>query len=493
MKATRHRAFQPRTTARTPLQTIALARDICLELEDHSCVTKSAVALFGNKLSSDPSAQAARLAEQFIGQNALLFQLLEVSIQRDYDGKDLLLHIESGSAIGAVPLVSPLTAKPDFGLVIQPRFQWAGIGPMLSEMGWLITPTPLRLPLMKRSERRVPPWVLSLMVLARLKALLDRLERRFEFTTEVRSSPKGNVDWTQYATRQMPQGNFLSVPCTFPDLRDDRKLKSAIRFTLEKQRTSLEAQQGHGAFILRLTAYAESLLRKVDTVPSRRPETRDTASWLRRPMRAESFVEGLQAIDWTVEDRGLAGLSDLEGIPWKMPMEQFFEAWVETVMLCVARQIGGNLKSGRKRETVSPISWEPPYLGSQRSLIPDVVLEIDDTTYIVDAKYKRHFEELQQSPWHEQNTNLQESHRADLLQVLAYANLSNTENVVCCLVYPCSEETWASLTKRDRLFHQAEIQSRGRHVRVWLTAVPMGASADTVAGPICAKIRVSQA
>ena len=32
-------------------------------------------------------------------------------------------------------------------------------------------------------------------------------------------------------------------------------------------------------------------------------------------------MEGMQAIDWTVEERGLAGLSDLEGIPWTMPME----------------------------------------------------------------------------------------------------------------------------------------------------------------------------
>src|SRR4051812_45529008 len=227
MKASpRRRALHPRGS--TPLQTIRPTHDICLELKDQSRVTRSALAFFGNKASADPAGQAARLADQFITQNAPLFELLQVSIQRDYDGKDLLLHINSGSAIGAVPLVSPLTARPDLGLVIQPRFPWAGIGPMLAEMGWLISPTPLRLPLLKRSERRVPPWVLSFMVLARIKALLDRLERRFELTAEVRSAPKGNIDWTQYATRQMPRGDFLSVPCAFPDLRDDRHLKGAI-------------------------------------------------------------------------------------------------------------------------------------------------------------------------------------------------------------------------------------------------------------------------
>ena len=85
--------------------------------------------------------------------------------------------------------------------------------------------------------------------------------------------------------------------------------------------------------------------------------------WLRRPMRTDSFVEGLEAIDWTVEERGLAGLSDFEGIPWTIPMEQFFEAWVETVMRSVARQMGGTLKVGRRRETVSPSPGSHPTLG----------------------------------------------------------------------------------------------------------------------------------
>jgi 5-methylcytosine-specific restriction endonuclease McrBC regulatory subunit McrC len=353
------------------------------------------------------------------------------------------------------------------------------------EMGWLISPTPLRLPLLKRSERKVPPWVLAFMVLARLKNLLDRLERRFELTSEVRSAPKGSIDWTQYATHQLPRGNFLSVPCTFPDLRDDRQLKGAI----EKQLRSIETQHAQGSFIHVLIALAESLLRRVDNVPSRRPGTHEVETWLKRPMRTDVFIEGLQAIDWTVEERGLAGLSDLEGIPWTMPMEQFFEAWVETVMRNVARNLGGTIKAGRKRETVSPLAWDPPYLGSQRSLVPDMILELEGTSFIVDAKYKRHWEELQEGAWHEQSTRLHDQHRADLLQVLAYANLASTKDIVCCLIYPCSQRTWESLANRGRLFHQAELPNRGRRVRVWLTAIPMGAAASVVAAPFSRQMR----
>lgn len=452
-------------------------------------MTRSAVELFDTKELSNPQAQAARLAEQFIQQNRHILELVQVGVRRDYDGKDLLLHLESQSMVGAVPLLSPLTARPDLGLVIQPRFPWAGIGPMLAEMGWLISPSPLKLPTLKRSERRVPPWVLSFMVLTRFKALLDRLERRFEVTSETRDSPKGTIEWSRYATQQMPRGAFLSVPCTFPELRDDQELKGAIRFAVEKQLRSLETQLGQGTFVHRLIAFAESLLWRVRGVAARRPMAGVVQSWLRKPMRTEVFSEGMQAIDWTVEERGLAGLSDLDGIPWTMPMEQFFEAWVETVMGKVALRTGGSLRGGRRRETVAPLSWEPPYLGSQRSLIPDLILEFEHSAVIVDAKYKRHWEELQDGGWSGQDEELRRQHRADLLQVLAYAHLVNARDVVCCLVYPCSLSTWDSLARRDRLFHQAELPHRGRRVRVWLTAVPMSGAPEQVAAVFAERVR----
>jgi 5-methylcytosine-specific restriction endonuclease McrBC regulatory subunit McrC len=108
---------------------------------------------------------------------------------------------------------------------------------------------------------------------------------------------------------------------------------------------------------------------------------------------------------------------------------------------------------------------------------------------VVDAKYKRHWEELQEGRWHERSDELREQHRADLLQVLAYANLVSNREVVCCLVYPCSLTTWESLARRGRLFHQSELPNRGRRVRVWLTAVPMSAAIERVTTPFHDQLR----
>ena len=54
-------------------------------------------------------------------------------------------------------------------------------------------------------------------------------------------------------------------------------------------------------------------------------------------------------------------------------MEQFFEAWIETIAGHIIRNIGGQLRAGRKRETITHISWDPPFTGSQKHLLPDII------------------------------------------------------------------------------------------------------------------------
>jgi len=484
----RRNRHSPRTVPLLgPLQT----KQVCLELKDHSVVRWSAVDFFRLQSVRDPHAQAARFADQFERQNRAIMSLLDVRMGRDYNGSDVSLLIQAGSAVGAVPLISPSTAQPDYGLVVQPRFPWKGIGPMLAEMGWRISPVPLRLPLLHRSERRVPIWVLSFMILTRLNALLDSLDRRFEFVSEVRRAPRGRVDWAGYAIKSIPHAKLLSVPCTFPDLRDDRLLQGAVRYSATRQLRALETQKEHGAFIHRLMDFAQRVLQRVQHVPPHIPSPITLGAWLQRPMRTDHFIEGLQAIEWTVEERGLAGLSDLQGIPWRMPMDQFFEAWMELIFRAVARRTGAQVRVGRKRETTHPINWEPPNVGSQKSLVPDIWLEWESTTLIVDAKYKRHWEELQQQGWSGMQEELREQHRNDLLQVLAYANLARTGRVIACLAYPCSADTWESLRDRGRLIHRADVIARPRSLQLWLTAVPMSMNMEFVAGPLAEQVRAA--
>ena len=454
----------------------------CLETTDSTTFRQSATFLVLDlaTMARDPQAQLARLANQFIRQNQGILDQFGVLAEMAYDGSNVDLIFRTSTRIGALPLVSPKSGRPDFGLVIQPRFGWQGIGPMLSEMGWRIIPQPLRLPMLPRSDRKIPPWVLSTIVLLRLRALLDRLQRRFEFSEADCRAPRGSVRWAEYATERLPLARFLSVPCRFPDLRDDQELKAAIHFALRRQLLSLESQRQSGIVVLRLIDLCLALVERVRQVTPQEPGRRRIQSWQRGPLKQEVFFSGVQAIEWTVEGNGLAGLSDLQGLPWIMSMEEFFEAWVETIFARVARHSGGQLRVGRKRETISPILWNPPYVGSQKYLLPDLVLERENETLIIDAKFKGHWEELQRGRWGELDDTLREHHRADLLQVLAYSTVATSQTISSCLVYPCTLATWEFLKREGRIVHRGSLRAGSRSIGLLLTAVPMVARLDEV-------------
>lgn len=454
-------------------------------LDDNSELSTSAAEFFHlDKSLADPNSASAKLAEQLITQNRPIFSLAGIDCKSEFNGHQVSLHLKTGNTIGAIPLISPVSGKADYGLIVKPRFSWGGIGSMLGTMGWRVAPIPLKLSNFRGSERSIPPWVLSSMILFRIDHLLKTMGRKFDVVTEVRRVPRGQVRWNEYATRSMPTGDFLAVPCTFPDLRQDRHLRGTIRYCLERIIEALQTQAEHGPFVHRLIELAQHLLLQVSDIPVFIPAATQMEAWLRRPLKTEFYVDGLQALQWTIEKRGLAGASKLEGIPWIMHMEQFFEAWLETVFHSIARTTGALLRVGRLRQTTRPISWDPPYTGSQKSLVPDLWLQWGSTTLIVDAKYKRHFEELQSHTWEAIEATWKEQHRNDLLQVLAYANLAEARTIVSCLVYPCTPATWNYLNQAGKLFHKAELTVGERALHLWMTAAPMKAAVAEVSAPI---------
>lgn len=474
-----------RSFIRNPIVPIKPGESPCFEVADSSMARLPAVSFLKGNLPREPQSQAARLAKHFIRQNQGILKNFGISAGLDYDGSSVDVVLQTGTRVGAIPLLSPTSGKPDYGLIIKPRFDWPGIGSMLGKMGWRVVPSLLQLPLLPRSDRKIPQWVLSTTILLRIKELLECLERRFELTESNLQAPRGSVLWSRYITSSISAARFLDVPCRYPDLRDDRELMAAVHFTLRKQLASLEGQRNAGAFVLQLIGICQSLLERVRSVAPKQPSAITIGAWYRGAVRTRVFRDGLQAMEWAIEDRGLAGLGDMQGLPWVMSMEEFFEAWMETVAAVLARRIGGVLHVGRKRETIAPLIWDPPYIGSQKYLLPDLTLERlsargEKETIIFDAKYKGHWEDLNQERWGRLDEELRERHRADLLQVLAYSTLSEASRITSCLVYPCQKHTWESLKKRGMLYHRASLNAGRRSVNLVLMAIPMEAEVEEV-------------
>jgi hypothetical protein len=426
----------------------------------------------------DPSVTAELLANSLVRANVGLLRDFGVDADVRRSEGATVIALRTSTRIGAVPLVSPVTGRPDFGLVIEPRFAWTSIGDVLSYTGFKVIPRLLPLPELPLSDRRIPSWVLSSVVLHRLQELLDRLTRRFTISSADHPAPKGSVDWAEYSGRRIPTGRALDVPCRFPDLRDDEALRSAIHFTLRQHQGSLLGQRSGGVIVLKLLTLCEQLLSRVAGTPPSRPKWTQLSAWRRLPIGSAVYREGLQAIEWTTEERGLAGLSELAGLSWQLDMENFFEAWVETIAERVAACAGARLRSGRKEQTRIALDWRPPRLGAQRSLVPDLVVERPDCTMVIDAKYKSHAEEIRISGWNRLDDVIRERHRADLLQVLAYSTLFDAPRVIACLVYPCLPETYTSLHDRGQLVSRAMVPAGGRQIELLLATAPIGTDAN---------------
>ena len=429
-------------------------------------------------------------AENFLSANRPGLEALAVQPRLVPGISEIGLELRPGGVVGAVPLRAPDTRRVAGGIVVRPRFGWGGVGQLLQEIGWSASPTLLEMPLVSGAAREVPPWVLAGPILQRLGRLLQDVKRDFRLVEQVRQSPRGQVLWARYVGEQMARGAFHQLPCRFPELGPDALLRAYLRWGIERVYRSLIPFGAVDVVARQLAGVAEGLLFELRDVPVRAPDRHTMDRIVGMAMTglpSEVLRRGLQVLGWIMDERGLAGTSESDGLAWSLPMHELFERWVEHLMRVWARGFGGEVRSGREAETVIPIQWSAPSSGpgnrfsapsagvlrSLGSLVPDLVVRHGDRVWVIDAKYKGHFEELDEERWAELAAEIQEDHRHDLHQVLAYAGLFHGATVTAALVYPMRLETWERLAATGRNVAAAAVTGGGREVRLALVGVPL--------------------
>ncbi|MBM3298444.1 MAG: hypothetical protein FJ012_11490 [Chloroflexi bacterium] len=292
---------------------------------------------------------------------------------------------------------------------------------------------------------------------------------------EVLLQPRGDIVWGKYVRASLARGAWHHVPCRFPDLTADPTLRRHIRWALERIHRSLLAVGVSDLVALSLAAIAVRLIESLgDVVPLMpRKEELDRRVMGYR-MLGETLRRGIEAISWIVDERGLGGRSASDGLPWVLHLEKLWEGYVESVYRKEAADSGGEVRVGRLGETVFPLNWSDPTHRTLGHLVPDIVIKKGRAIHLVDAKYKAHLTEVEESGWRQFEDETREAHRADLHQILAYASLYDAEEVIATLVYPLRYPTYAALRERNRDRSHAELFHGGRTVRLELRGLPFG-------------------
>ena len=417
-------------------------------------------------------------AESFVRLNEAALGALDARLEVFASADGAPVRVVPGGRVGAVPLRSAQTGHVAGGFIVKPRFEWAGMGRVLVETGWAASPEFLDLPLVPGSGREIPPWVLAGPVLTRIEALLRSLKRGYRDEEEVLRHPRGRIVWPRYLAESMVRGRWDRLPCRFPDLGQDPKLRRHARWVLERVRADLVAVGGSDPVAVFLAAAAGRLIELLADVaplaPSRDDLRRSLGGGRGQGLLDEPVRRGIEAFAWVVEERGLGGGRELDGLAWALPLDRLWEAYVEGVVRREAARTGGEVRVGRLGQTTFPLEWSDPTHRSLGHLVPDIVVRHGRRVQIVDAKYKAHLAELDEAGWRRFTEETKSEHRADLHQVLAYAALYDADEVTATLVYPLRPATWEALRRRGRDVARAELVHGGRAVTVELRGMPFG-------------------
>ena len=414
--------------------------------------------------------------EPFMAQNQASFDALGL-IPRIVSGREgVRLELRPTLKAGAVPLKSAVTGKVAGGVVVGPRFGWSGIGKVLSATGWGSGPEFLPFAMVPGSGREVPPWVVAGPVLYRLRELLLHLRRGYVERTEVRTSPRGQIQWSRYLAKQMPTGAWHQLPCRFTELSSDIRLRQVIKWTLERVSQDIGMAATDDAVGLVLLHELRHLLESLSDVYPVRPERHDfDAGASSRSLMSAYLQRGLQAIGWVVDERGLGGGQNSDGLSWSLSLEQLWESYVECLVKRDATLTGGSVRVGRLGETVIPLAWDDPFHRSLGHLVPDFVVYRGDSVEIIDAKYKSHFADLDVNRWTELAEETQAAMRADIHQILAYAAAAGIgESVKATLVYPVKQPVYEELAARACTESKAFIPVGTRAITVAIRAAAFG-------------------
>ena len=414
-------------------------------------------------------------AESFMRLNESALAALDLRANVAPDGDQVTLRLLPGGRAGAMPLRSPQTGRVEAGVLVVPRFEWQGVGEVLQATGWHSAPQFHDVPLVPGSAKQVPPWVIAGPVLVRIAALLRSLRRGYEVKEEVLETPRGTIDWSRYVTGSLPRGQWHRLPCRFPDLGRDPKVRAYARWSIERVRVDLASIASGQEVVRALLRSADMLLLEVSDVLALRPTPVQLDQVLRgRLLDGEVLLAGLQAIGWVSEERGLGGDARLDGLAWHLSLEELWECYVESVVRREEAGEGAEVHTGRLGETTFPLHWSDRAQRSLGSLVPDVVVRKGRAVKVIDAKYKAHLAEIDEFGWRRIGEEVRDAHRADLHQVLAYAALYQADEITASLVYPLRPATFERLRARGRDRSVAELLHGGRVVRLELRGLPFG-------------------
>lgn len=396
----------------------------------------------------------AQALQKFISYNNEWFNFLGVEANLDGFDQSASLSFRSTNMVGTIPLRAPDTGKQIGDFVVTPRFtgkdRFGGYIELLDLLDEEISPEfKPSIPLASARIFRPPMYLEAAKFIGSLEELLKRPWRKFKTREILQNVPSGRVNWTKHAIQSYKVESQLSFPASRSVLDEYHDEFREIRFVFDicnRELTALSTPRKTRELFKNRLSFLEERLYFHLPKPVTQLKLRSADS------PTVKLCKGY--------GNKILNQKFIDGTAWRVDFNDVFEKLVQHIFTQVARSIGGQLHKNPRiaARTTRRYAWE------LNSLEPDAVLQKDNLTIPIDAKYKSHlFNRFEQSEI------LKSDFRADLHQILAYSTFNDARDKTCILCYP-SDRVEAKSTRFNTGIGNGVI-------RVLVTGVPVDRSA----------------
>ncbi|MEJ5286651.1 MAG: hypothetical protein CH6_0421 [Candidatus Kapaibacterium sp.] len=368
--------------------------------------------------------------------NSRYLEFLGVSCKWDENNKKLILT--PSNKIGVVPLKNPYGGQVYGSITVKPKLGWVDIYEILDLIDWKYQPFFLKNEEPIFANGVLPRWFKAVETLEAIYQALSLLMKRICSKHIFSKVPIGNVNWNDYGTKSVPYGKYNYFSTTVIDYSFDLEVHHQFKGVVK----IVEKDISNPEVPIKIRSKSRVLMSKIErwlvTLNCDEPSV-EKLKKISVPSFYKLYYD--RAIQKCIEYIGESKFSNeagkFYGLPWAIEMDKLFEHWVEFWASKFALRIGArffsDIKNNSRIRFYNLGNWK-----SMNKLKPDIIIEKEDKTLIIDVKYKKHLEYIQYGM---ATSEILEEHRHDIHQILSYMSSSVKRKRLGCLIYPKINDT----------------------------------------------------
>jgi len=343
------------------------------------------------------------------------------------------LTLETSDKIGLAPIRNPYGGKVYGSIVVKPRIGWIKISEILDSIEWRIKPNFLETEEPIMSDGVLPSWLKAIDTLKAIERALQCFVRGMMEIYEIKDTPVGSVNWDDYSTRHIPYGKWNRFGCIINDFSLDIDIHRQFKGIIMQIEKDIDKKY----VPINVKTKAFPLFKRIKTILEKvhleLPDVNKLKNSKVPPFYRAVYEDAIKrSIEYVSQSKFSIHSGDFFGLPWSLAMDRLFEYWVEFWSYKFAKQIGANFYSDIRNNSKIRFLPEGKWEGL-REIKPDIIIDKDEHTIVIDTKYKKHLFYLRLGNFPK---DILEEHRKDIHQILAYVGASSSIDKKAILIYP---------------------------------------------------------